>query len=332
VEKIIIKARFKMSQEFETVFLEQVIQEQKTHEVTIEHGVLQMNKEQDFTASGKGIDAESNEPFDWAFEADGHGTNTIINMVREKFAHATVDFANPVSFINKRESLKALQEELCQRKLFRESSGCTAILTKIYKNRFTIECVGDSFVFVTQNNIPVWRNTLHKWGNLAEQERLHKLDSSIHTQPSSCSRVLSSDAMCQVPAYYVVFPPYSKQLALTQALGHDNVTGIHPETVTMEIEPGQEYRIVAFSDGVGDMLIHDDSADLETVLKMDYRDILQFAENRWRQEWHPVHVERPDIKYPKMKWTKNSDYDDVSTFVVKIVPNVYTDEQLAFSI
>uniref|UniRef100_A0A6C0D216 PPM-type phosphatase domain-containing protein n=1 Tax=viral metagenome TaxID=1070528 RepID=A0A6C0D216_9ZZZZ len=311
-----------MSQELETVFQLAVDEaDMPSHTVTIKHGVIQMNKEQDFTAAGKGIDAETNEPFDWAFEADGHGTDTIINIVREKFALISADFANPVLFINKKESLKVLQEELCQHKLYRESSGCTAILTKIYKNRITIDSVGDSFVFVTKNDAIIWRNTLHKWDNEAERARLHKLDSGIHAQPSSSSRVLSTDSMCQVPAHYVVFPPYSKQLALTQALGHDNVTGLEPQTVTIEIESGQEYRVVAFSDGVGDILIHNDDAELQTVLKMDWADILRFAEERWRQEWHPVYLQRPDVKYPKMKWTKKSDYDDVSTFVVAIVPN-----------
>lgn len=303
-----------MSHEFETMFeLANESDVSITHAVNIEHGEIQLSKMQDFAASGSARDNETNEPFQWAVVCDGHGTNAVIEMVRQQIGLAVVQ-AEPCT---------ALQSSVCAtKKLGYESSGCTAIITKIYKDRCLIQSVGDSTVIVMKDGEPVWKNTLHNWDNLEERGRLREKNPLNNAIPTKCTRVLSPETMCYMPSWYVTFFGYVQHLAMTQAIGHDNMTGIAPSTYEFVIEPGHEYKVMAFSDGVGDMLIEGNVDEMSAICKMTANEILQFAESRWRQSWHPVSLDRPAIKYPAFRFTERAQFDDVSCFVAKIEPLV----------
>jgi serine/threonine protein phosphatase PrpC len=292
------------------------------HTVSVGHGVVQLYKQQDFTATGAGVDVETNESFTWTLLNDGHGSNTIIDKIRDMIA--VQDPLSPTFFMNQPNPCAALQDKLCQVKLGHEESGATGILTKIYKNRGVVYSVGDSFATVLKNGAPIWRNTLHKWENLEERARLLELNPRIQVENSSSIKVLSSDTMCRANASYIKFPYFGniyKKLAPSQAFGHDNMTGIAPDTFTFEIEPGQEYKIIKTSDGCSDMFI-ENGEDMPAIYGMSHEEILHYFEAKWKQEWYPVWEDKPTIKFQASRFTKPSEMDDLSCIVVKIEPIV----------
>lgn len=286
------------------------------HHIDITQGEKQMYKGQDFTASGYGIDDATGEHYLWALLCDGHGSDTIIDRIREKVSGLNPEA--PDNFMNKASPIMALQEDLNKINLRTSSSGSTCINAKIFKNSCRIESSGDSFVFVLNKGAVIWKNKLHKWENKEEQARLRQIyGSRVYSQTSVSFKVLSHDCLCVDKPNYVMFPPYGTPLATSQALGHNNMTGLAPDTFTFPLDPTEEYTIIAFSDGVGDMLMEEEMA---SIFGMTVPEILAFAEARWRQEWHSVYRERPENKSPPYKFTKPSEFDDVSCFKVVINP------------
>jgi len=285
------------------------------HHVDITQGEIQLSKGQDFTASGEGIDDTSGEHYRWALLCDGHGADTIINKIREivtNIQEATDNFMNKVS------PILALNETLNKVPIRIGSSGSTCISAKIFKNRCCIESCGDSFVFVLENGSVIWKNKLHKWENEEEQARLRQMyGTRIYTTICQTFKVLSPNTLCPNDSTYTMFPPYGTPLATTQAVGHNNMTGLAPDTFTFNMDSTKEYTIVAFSDGVGDMVTEE---EMPMILEMTVPDILAFAEVRWRQEWCSAYRATPHIKSAPYKFTKPTDFDDLSCFKVVIKP------------
>jgi serine/threonine protein phosphatase PrpC len=307
-----------MSDEFESIF-HRVAQELETremgmtstntHTVSIEHGENQLGKRQDFATAGKGLDHETGEPLEWAALFDGHGSNTIINQVRNEASDAAL-CGDPC---------RALQEKLCRaQKLGYQSSGCTAIFTKVYKNRAYIQSVGDSSVIVLRDGVPIWHNSEHKWINLAERARLAELDPLIIAEPATCTRVMTPQIMNSEPSVYVTWPGGITKLAMTQALGHDGRTGIEPEEFRFDFESGHKYKIIAFSDGVGDMLMRENQEDIENIYRMNCAEIVAFATSRWRQNWLSPDPKNPEVLQGPWRYSLSSHFDDVSCVVVDI--------------
>jgi serine/threonine protein phosphatase PrpC len=286
-----------------------------THCVDITQGEIQLSKGQDFTASGEGIDDADGEHYRWALLCDGHGADTIINKIREIVTNIQ---EAPDNFMNKASPILALQETLNKVPIRIGSSGSTCISAKIFKNRCCIESSGDSFVFVLENGSVIWKNKLHKWENEEEQVRLRQMyGARIRADPFQTFKVLSPNTLCPINATYTMFPPYGTPLATTQAVGHNNMTGLAPDTFTFNMDSAKEYTIVAFSDGVGDMLMEE---EMSMILEMTVPDILAFAEVRWRQEWCSAYRATPHIKSVPYKFTKPSEFDDLSCFKVVIKP------------
>lgn len=288
----------------------------QVHRVDISQGEIQLSKGQDFTASGYGIDDATGEHYLWALLCDGHGADTIIDSIREKVHELNPEA--PDNFMNKASPILALQDSLMKTLLRNGTSGSTCISAKIFKNTCRIESSGDSFVFVLENGSVIWKNKLHKWENEEEQARLRQMyGARIRADPFQTFTVLSPNTLCPINSTYTMFPPYGNPLATTQALGHNNMTGLAPDTFTFELDSTKEYTIVAFSDGVGDMLIEEEMA---SIFEMTVPEILAFAEARWRQEWCSAYKATPHVKSAPYRFTKPSEFDDVSCFKVVIKP------------
>lgn len=286
------------------------------HHIDITQGEKQMYKGQDFTASGYGTDDATGEHYLWALLCDGHGLDTVIHRIREKVRDLNPEAAD--NFMNKASPIMALQEDLNKLNIRTGSSGSTCINAKIFKNSCSIESSGDSFVFVLNRGTVIWKNKLHKWGNEEEQARLRQMyGTRISAEKCTAFKILSHDCLCVDSPSYVKFPPYGTPLATSQALGHNNMTGLAPDTFIFPLDPAEEYTIIAFSDGVGDMLKEEEMAN---IYEMSVPEILAFAEARWRQEWFSVYRENPENKSPPYKFTRPSDFDDLSCFKVVIKP------------
>jgi serine/threonine protein phosphatase PrpC len=114
---------------------------------------------------------------------------------------------------------------------------------------------------------------------------------------------------------YVSFPD-GKQLACTQALGHNSKTGYNPETYKFPLVEGETYRVVLGSDGVFDMTMLENSQDIQDLLTKTSRELCSKIVSRWLREWE-AHL--PDKAPQKFRYQRH-ECDDVSVATVDIVP------------
>jgi serine/threonine protein phosphatase PrpC len=307
-----------MSQEMKTVFEQVAETAQEKHTVKIETAIRQLYKAQDRVEVCDGADRTSGELFKAVSLCDGHGTNTVPNMIPSLATHAATADSPCVE----------LHRLVCAAKtLGQEQSGSTAIYAKVYKDRVMVEAVGDSTVFilewqeVQQEWRKVWTNESHKWENPAERERLLLRNPLFSAETSSTIRVLSSEAMCHAPATYVILRGTIRKLATTQAIGHDDVYGVAPSRTLVPLVQGRKYKIIGGSDGVFDMVAQESDDEMNALYKMSATEIVDFAESRWGQEWYPVYANNPTYRgYPKRQFKNASEKDDVSCFVIEIDP------------
>lgn len=287
-----------------------------SHTVKIKTAIKQLYKGQDRVEVCDGVDKTSGESFKAVVLCDGHGSDTVPNMIPALAAPAATA-ENPCVELHRLVRATKI--------LGMEQSGCTAIYTKVYDNRIMVEAVGDSTVLIlewqedVQEWQKVWTNDSHKWDNLVERARLMKKNPMFAVVPSTTIRVVSPEAMCHAPATYVVLRGTLRQLAMTQAIGHDDIYGISPSRTVVPLVQGRKYKIIGGSDGVFDMLAQDSSDEMNAFYNMSAADIVDFAVSRWNQEWYPVHPHNPTFRgFPKIQFDKPSEKDDVSCFVVEI--------------
>jgi hypothetical protein len=133
--------------------------------------------------------------------------------------------------------------------------------------------------------------------------------------PSSNIKLLSENTLTMAESGYVSFSD-GKQLACTQALGHNSKTGYNPETYEFPLVQGETYRVVLGSDGVFDMTMMENSQDIQDLLTKTSRELCSKIVSRWLQEWE-AHL--PDKAPQKFRYQKH-DCDDVSVATVDIVP------------
>jgi hypothetical protein len=151
-----------------------------------------------------------------------------------------------------------------------------------------------------------YTNTPHIYSNEAERLRL----SSSETVKMSNVRyemfpaISSETSMKQKKLSYVTFlqkhtnnTNNSVTLAMTQSIGHYNITGFAPEFKTVEYDSHMDkIRVIVGTDGFFDMCLVEStgiSAEEEAGRKKDKQYLLQLsaeeladkAEKRWRQQW-----------------------------------------------
>jgi len=288
------------------------ISDEDKHIVGITSTEIQLSKKQDYTVKGTYKNHETGEQFEWLALFDGHGHDVIIDAIRKIDLNQFVAHENPP---------KALQDYITEKKILQSwvSSGSTMCLAKIYKDKIVCFSVGDSFLFVYEDGKKVYKNALHKWENLAEQQRLNTWDLQVRTEPSKGFTVLTPTTLTGKDCTYIKYGN-ERLLAASQAIGHNNMTGISPDIFEIEIKTGSFYRVLMASDGVFDVLMENEDENLGFSTKTS-EEIAKFAEARWRQSWHLANpVNNSPILGSEFRFTAPSHFDDISVGVVDIVP------------
>jgi hypothetical protein len=125
--------------------------------------------------------------------------------------------------------------------------------------------------------------------------------------------------MILIDSHYVYYNG-GFQLALTQAIGHNNRTGICPEEIEIPILNNKTYRIFMASDGVSDMLSHGEEETLG-FSTLDCTTIAELAEIRWRQTWYAVNEAEPTVITSEgFSFTESWQFDDISVGAIDISP------------
>ena len=219
---------------------------------------------------------------------DGHGHDSFINLLRQ---------SNLTSCMAQPDTLTALLEMLEPNRMQGFNSGATYIEAKIFADHVETCVVGDSQIVVFIDDELVYMNTPHNLKNESEQIRLAeriKTNRVKVTQNGAIPESYGKDTMKARHSEYIIFEN-GESLALSQSLGHLNVTGICPEKHTIHFTPDQKVRVLMGSDGLWEMMnIRDDikqhkpddyAEDAKLLASSTCLEIMDIAEARWKQPW-----------------------------------------------
>jgi hypothetical protein len=187
---------------------------------------------------------------------DGHGSNSVITKLREYASSGKLD-----EIMDKESPVQYISDELIREKVCKEneSSGATMNFGIIDGNFITFINCGDSQMFVFFNGELKYKSAEHYWKNEKEKNRLKS--KNVWYSPAINLKIVSPDELIGVYTEYVHYSN-GQNLALTQAVGHNNITGLDPEIFKMEVFPTDEIIAVSVSDGVTDMLITDEEDNI----------------------------------------------------------------------
>ena len=266
----------------------------------------QLGKGQDFAVQGV------NETYSWQVVCDGHGTDLVIDLLRS---------LNWPIVMSQSNSFNALLTLLRMRNVNTLGSGSTIVMTKIFADKVETLSVGNSKVFIYKKGELAYTNSIHVWDNPVEEKRLAKRK-NIHIQMlnRTALSIIGSNKMRGKRDQYYIFENGEK-LAITQALGHADITGFEPEMHTEYYSTGDAVRVIACSNGFSDMLLFDTNTcvcledlaeDKHDILHMTVDELMGKVERRFKQEWYIYNVD----KYPELfKASVLKTYADISLAV-----------------
>ena len=273
----------------------------------------QIDKKQDLVLSGEGKRVDTDEPFHWILVCDGHGTNVVIDCLRNK-----IDWLNVVQQPEPGNYIEgALNAELPDVDTY--NTGSTFSLARMYKDRVEEITIGDSQIALFLDGEFHHISVEHNTKNEAEMERVRpRLQKSKNIElqtigvpcgiSTATNVVLSCCLFVNTPAKNGWIPRITR-LAPTQALGHNGVTGIHPTVTVTPVSENTAVRVVVASDGFWDVHMPEDLAHIGT-LSAD--ELAEQAETRWKQQWTFI----PDLTKPESVFqTAFAGFDDVSVGV-----------------
>ena len=264
---------------------------QKPLQGTIEFCVKGLSKNQDVVRTGKKC-----EEYFWIVCCDGHGNNTFVDILKAFDWREIMEHPNSYYYMQSKLST-------CH---YAINSGSTLCMVKIFEDKIECISVGDSRVFIYKNEEMEYTNTPHTYSNEAEHRRL---GSSTTVKISNVRyemfpAITSETSMKQKQLSYVTFlqkhtnnTNKSVTLAMTQSIGHYNITGFAPEFKTIIYDSHMDkIRVIVGTDGFFDMSLVEStgtSAEEEAGREKDKQDLLRLsaeeladkAEKRWRQQW-----------------------------------------------
>ena len=264
---------------------------QKPLEGTIESCVKGLSKNQDVVRTGK-----KGEEYFWIVCCDGHGNNSFVDILKALDWQEIMEHPNSYYYLQSKLST-------CR---YTINSGSTLCMVKIFEDKIECVSVGDSRVFIYKNEEMEYTNTPHLYSNEAEHRRL---GSSTTVKISNVRyemfpAITSETSMKQKQLSYVTFlqkntnnTNNSVVLAMTQSIGHYNITGFAPEFKTIKYDSHMDkIRVIVGTDGFFDMSLVENtgtSAEEEAGREKDKQDLLQLsaeeladkAEKRWKQQW-----------------------------------------------
>jgi serine/threonine protein phosphatase PrpC len=270
------------------------------------------------------IKEDGDQPVDVIAVMDGHGHNVSVEIIRQENLYEHFATSDPAESLQQALDIKipikkaqkdsipyvsgTSYRDFTRNKITNSDingSGATLSFAKIYRNTITkkikivAEWLGDSPILVFINGELVFQSEIHHASNVSETERLKEKGVLSHLEDSKFGfKVLGEKTIASNPGKYVLFNN-NTPLAITRSLGHCRITGIETQKETIECSTDDEVKVVIFSDGVGDVLHLD--TDIEKIKTYSADEIVDLAENRWKQEW--------DYNDKKTKFPSNG-YDD----------------------
>ena len=281
------------------------------------------SSKQDHVAHGN-YSSEADTHTYWISVFDGHGNNHVPTRIR----NAPLDeiMQKPVSWVHLQALINSDKTTDEQTKL---KSGSTMVYAKAELSPthidVTITNLGDSTIVVFLNDEPIFVTIPQNYENGAEIARIINENRVIPHAPfkiqDSNFEVLSPTTLRTIQGTYIEFvSPIGKQiLSMTQSLGHCGITGLKPDVTVFHFQRTDRIKIVAFSDGVSDVMPVSGLAASSTIPFMTTpTTLLDEAERRWKQIWN-VHTQTDLRKIFQTTFPKNG-YDDCCCAMLTIQP------------
>jgi len=272
---------------------------------------IQLCNGEDYIAEGSCICLATGNSFDYIAVFDGHGDSSKIFMeaIRNLPLNEIMRTSDcPATYIQK----YILQNY----PYFPVRPGCTFTCVKIYPDRIDLTSVGDSNAFIYINKELIYKSVDHVITNPTEIERLKNLNIKYIVEKETCCKILSptSIEMVDNKVFRIKFIKgvYEFWLAISQSLGHKNITGIAPEKKSILFNPDDKIDIIVASDGLWDVF-NPEICEEDRVLALNAtaQEIANEAEKRWKQPWD---LHQDGIIYKDQTFPENG-YDDVSVGV-----------------
>jgi serine/threonine protein phosphatase PrpC len=289
--------------------------------ISMDMCVRGLAKNQDLAFNGKSdLNGES---FDYGIILDGHGSDEFIRFMRR------LDW---VFIVSCDDPWGAIHPILIENSHL--NGGSTLIIMRAFANRIDVISVGDSGILIYKNNELIYTNEKHTNSNSREQERLksNPLYRGLKKPVDSIPLIRNPHEMQAKRGYYNYFgpdyDPKQHQLAMTQSMGHGNITGYDPERHVESFEETDSIKIVMGSDGLFDMLLLEQSISklpeltssemedlkLETIdiLSMTATELVEKTERRWKKEDWAYHWHIKDYSQVMYPISFDGGYDDIS--------------------
>jgi serine/threonine protein phosphatase PrpC len=255
---------------------------------------------------------EGDLPIDVIAVLDGHGDDLVPNLVRElDFAHHFQQANTPSSiqtsiqnscqekkaesdkreYIPSKMSYKEYMKQKITKRTLKES-GTTYSAVYVQRNNKTgilkllAEWVGDSPIFILVNGELVFEATTHHTSNDKEVEFMKQKGFITNVTSSKYGfQVISENEIKNEPGKYAHLKDGDgAMLACTRSLGHNGITCIEGDRVTIHAKLTDDVKVIVCSDGVGDMLHLEH--DIEKLKTYSAELLVDLAESRWKQEWN----------------------------------------------
>jgi len=276
--------------------------------------VKQLGKGQDRILDGVGVHPETDERFEWILVLDGHGTNNVINIMDNHIDWDDVVVQpTPAEYLNKK-----LNEKSAALYTNQTSSGCTFSLVRIYDNRIETFMVGDSKIAVLIDDEQPIVTKPHNYYDKEEMERIdYKLVPSMPYKKDLTFEIVSGTTLCYRDGFSMNFRVGSL-LAISQALGHNNKTGLIPRTNVIPITSEQTINVIIASDGYWDMHF-DDESEWNDIRNMSADELVEKTAQRWLQEWFVIYEKENPTVGSNQRFTNGA--DDVAIGIWRKIGN-----------
>lgn len=280
----------------------------------------QMKNAQDFIVSGSSHDLLDMREFDYILSADAHGTSFYLDILKNICSHNKLD-----EYLQTENPMKKLSEYINCYNTYGKSGFC-CIIVKIYKpipeesqtGIIKSWSVGDSQIVVIKNSEMLYVSCPHNLLNSSEIARLQDTDIKYTVKKiSDIPKISTKQSLVPRKAEYIVFNRSGSSLAISQALGHNGVTGILPEYFEHLFTTTDKIRIVVGSDGFWEQHIFDGPCqedvdeDFKDLSTMTAKQLIDKTMLRWRQMWKYYWIMGNTEKFTELCY-EEGDIDDVN--------------------
>ena len=263
--------------------------------------------------------------YDWGVLLDGHGSNDFINIMSSQNWREIMMNDDPWN------QLHSILLNI--NNLYTIMGGSTLLMIKSFSNHIETISVGDSEIIIHKNGIQIYKSTPHNLKCSSERERVQTYFDNqllLVKKSNKIPLIRSSNTLQVRPSEYLFFDPNNRniQLAMSQSIGHHNITGYQPEKHIEYFNQEDTIQCILGSDGLFEMMLiketlptipellptelEDLDKDTFDMLTMSAEELVLKAEHRWKQEWKYMwHIK----DFTKIVNVPYNDYDDISAIV-----------------